>query len=351
MPRRAIAPPRTRFPRTRGALTGLGMAYAYKKYGTTGYKGIDALGAATVRAANATATAYKNYKAKKKPVLHQNAKLQVPGHGAGGTFTSVYIKKPLTPWLKGLKKAAASNFSYVNSSTRLTAGSGVQGYKTMSQTYNATDLATLFQSTNNTCRTIIESVTENNLYRNQSNNDCFLTIYDVIARRDLSSVSGLAQDYLPDGAWFSGAPDTGMLSSQTFDVGATPFAVPKFTQYFKVVKVSHIILPAGGCHNHRIHYEPNRMLSREVINDSNQNVKDMTMYSLAVIYGAPDNNLLGSTVSSGSAVVDFVQTKQYKWTYLSDAVTNNSYVNNLAVIATEYIMQDESGTAQAVIAA
>ena len=324
------------------------MAYAYKKYGTTGYRGFDALGAATTRAATAVKTAYNKYKSKKKSSIHQNAKLQVPGHGAGGTFTSVYMKKPLTKWLQGMKKATASNFSYVNGSLRMATGSSLQSYYTVSSTFNATDLALLFQSTNNTCRTLIESVTENNLYRNQSNNDCFLVIYDVIARRDMSSATG---DYVPNLAWYNGAPDTGMTSAATGYPGATPFAVPRFTQYFDVKKVSHIILPAGGCHNHRIHYEPNRLISREVINENNQNIKGLTMYSMAVIYGAPDNNLTGSTVTSGSAAVDFVQTKQYKWTYMTDAVTNNNYSNSLAAVATEYVMQDESGTAQAVIAA
>jgi len=348
-PRRQLAFPRTRYPRTRGAAAGLSLAYAYKKYGTTGYRGFDALGAATTRAANAVKSAYKNYKSKKKPAsVHQNAKLQVPGHGAGGTFTSVYMKKPLTKWLQGMKKNTASNFSYVNGAKRLSTASASQSYTTISSTFNATDLALLFQSTNNTCRTLVESVTENNLYRNQSNNDCFLVIYDVIARRDLSSTT---LDYLPSSAWYDGAPDTGMTSAATFYPGATPFAVPRFTQYFDVKKVSHIILPAGGCHNHRIHYEPNRMISREVIADNNQNVKGLTMYSLAVIYGAPDNDLTAVNVTSGSAVIDFVQTKQYKWTYMTDAVTNNNYSNSLNVVPTEYVMQDESGTAQPVIAA
>ena len=285
---------------------------------------------------------------KKKPQLHQNAKLQVPGHGAGGTFTSVYIKKPLTKWLKGMKKAAASNFSYVNSSQRMSTATAVQTYLTLSKTFDASDLALLFQSTNATCRTLIESVTENNLYRNQSNNDCFLVIYDVIARRDLSSTT---TDYTPSNAWYNGAADTGMTSTNTLAPGATPFAVPRFTQYFDVKKVSHIILPAGGCHNHRIHYEPNRMISREVIADNNQNIKGLTMYSLAVIYGAPDNNQNGTVVTSGSAVIDFVSTKQYKWTYMTDAVTNNNYTNSLSAVSTEYVMQDESGTVQSVVAA
>jgi len=223
-PRRAIIP-RTRYPRTRGALTGLSMAYAYKKYGTTGYPGFDALGAATTRFSNAAAKAIVNKFKKKKPVsVHQNAKLQVPGHGAGGTFTSVYMKKPLTKWLQGMKKATASNFSYVNNSLRLTTGSAAQAYTTVSQTFNATDLALLFQSTNSTCRTLIESVTENNLYRNQSNNDCFLVIYDVVARRDFSSSTA---DYTPTTAWYYGATDTGMTSAATQYPGATPFAVPR----------------------------------------------------------------------------------------------------------------------------
>jgi len=343
-PRRAVAVRRRNpYPRTTGAITGLTAAYKMRGALRGGFAPPGAQ--AIYNAAKKVGTYFKN---KKKPTVHQNAKLQVPGHGAGGTFTSVYMKKPLTPWLKGMKKATASNFSYTNSSLRMSTASAAQTYLTVSQTFNAQDLALLFQSTNSTCRTLIESVTENNLYRNQSNNDCFLVIYDVIARRDMSNTT---TDYVPSQAWYNGAPDTGMTSTNTLAPGATPFAVPRFTQYYDVKKVSHIILPAGGCHNHRIHYEPNRMISREVLADNNQNVKGLTMYSLAVIYGAPDNNLTGSTVTSGSAVIDFVQTKQYKWTYMTDAVTNNNYTNNLAVVATEYVMQDESGTAQAVIAA
>jgi len=347
MPRRQISQySQNRWPRTTGFIAG--ATAAYKMKGALRAGTAPPAAQAVYNTAKKVGTYIRTKKNTTKSQLHQNAKLQVAGHGAGGTFTNVYIKKPLNKFTKNLLKNSSSNHTYVNASQRLTAQSGNQYYLTMSSSFNATDLASMFQSTNATCRTLVESVTQNDLYRNQSNNDCFLTIYDVVARRDMSSVTG---HYTPNNAWYFGATDTGMTSLQTFIPGATPFAVPEFVQYFKVVKVSHIILPAGGCHNHRIHYEPNRKISRELIADNNVNVKDLTMYSMAVIYGAPDNNLLGSVVSTGSSVVDFVSTKQYKWTYFNDIVTNNSYVNNLGFIPTEYIMQDESGTAQAVTAA
>ena len=203
MPRRAVSQySQNRWPRTTGFIAGATAAYKMKGALRAGVAPPAAQ--AVYNTAKKVGTYIRTKKNTTKSQLHQNAKLQVPGHGAGGTFTSVYMKKPLTKWLKGMKKATASNFSYVNGSTRITTASASQNYVTVSQTFNATDLALLFQSTNSTCRTLVESVTENNLYRNQSNNDCFLVIYDVIARRDMSSTT---TDYLPTLAWYNGFPD------------------------------------------------------------------------------------------------------------------------------------------------
>ena len=158
-PRRAISQyAQRRWPRAAAVATGVGIGARM-----AGYKGVNpqayVAGKAIGLAVNST---INRLRSKKKPTtVHQNAKLQVAGHGAGGTFTNVYIKKRLSKFMKNLNKNSSSNFSYVNASQRLTASSGNQYYLTMSSSFNATDLATMFQSTNPTCRTLVESVTQN----------------------------------------------------------------------------------------------------------------------------------------------------------------------------------------------
>ena len=104
--RRTLSAIRRRLP---AVVAGTAAALRYRSAGTTGSPRLDRV---VGPAFNAGVSARKYLTSKKKKTIHQNAKLQVPGHGAGGTFTSVYMKKPLTPWLKGMKKTAASNFSY-----------------------------------------------------------------------------------------------------------------------------------------------------------------------------------------------------------------------------------------------
>ena len=118
MPRRAVSQySQNRWPRTTGFIAGATAAYKMKGALRAGVAPPAAQ--AVYNTAKKVGTYIRTKKNTTKSQLHQNAKLQVPGHGAGGTFTSVYMKKPLTKWLKGMKKATASNFSYVNGSTRM----------------------------------------------------------------------------------------------------------------------------------------------------------------------------------------------------------------------------------------
>jgi len=320
------------------AMAGLALAAKYRRTGTTGSKNLDYVGK---YAAKAGTKVGKYIKKRRTASLHQKALPNIPGHGAGGTFSAFNMRRPLTKWQVGLKKNAASNFVYANGAQRLTSAIGVQAVSLLSNTYLNTDILNQFSSTNLTCKTIIESCTENSIIRNQNNNDCYLILYDVVARRDQYQGS----ESSPFQTWFNGNFDAG-ASGMIYQVGTTPFSSPQFTQYFKVVKVTHIILPAGGTHEHRVHYEPNRMINREVAAISGY-IRNLTHFTMAVQYGAPDNdNTTQTTVSIGTSTLDVVQTKQYKYTYVADAVTNNSFVASLPTTyasGIEAIIQDESG--------
>lgn len=304
-----------------------------------------AIGGAGVATLASKCKAIKKYSQRSSPMgrLHQKALPNINGHGAGGTFSAYNMRRRKSRWISNLVKNTASNFTYKNSALRLTSSVGQQQLSLVATTYDATDLPSMFTTTNKTCKTLIESCTENTIYRNQQKNDCYLTLYDMVARRDAGSNT---TDYNPINAWYDGLPDTGASSLMAYQVGATPFHCPRFTQFFKVTKVTHIILPAGGTHEHRVHYEPNRVLNQETI-QINQNLRNLTHYTIAVFYGSPENDAINtSQVSIGPVALDVIQTKQYKWTYIADVTTTNSYTQNLPLAFTNFgeILQDESGT-------
>ena len=328
-----------------GSMRRFGPAMARAGLKRTAY-GAAALGAMAVGRA-----VYKKFSKPKS--IHQKAKANIPGQGSGGTYSTFYSKGQLKKWLVPLKKTGAPNFSYTNASGRIIAAVGTQSPVLTSTIFAASDMAPLIYSSTTigkTQRVLLESCTSSTLYRNQANNDCFMTLYDIVARRDMNASDS---NDIPTNAWFTGLTDTGITPSTMFYApGSTPFTCPKFCQFYKVVKVTHVILPAGGCHDHRVNISPNRLVNNEIWQDS-QNCRGLTYFTMAVCYGAPDNDATVKTnVSIGSSAVDFVQTKQYRYTYLQDSTTVN-YVSGsgLGTITTESIEQDESGLVSTVTTA
>ena len=322
-----------------GAMRRFGPAMARAGLKRTAY------GAAVLGAAAVGRGLYKKFRSKKSSI-HQKALPNIPGHGSGGTFSVYNMRSKMSKWNAGLKKTGASNFTYLNSSNRATATIGTQSSIIAGQAYTAADINSIQTSgsSNKTFKTLLESCTMKTIYRNQANNDAYLTLYDVVARRDMSPSDTNYNN--PIAAWYNGITDTGTTSTMTSQVGATPFDCPKFCQFYKVVKVTHIILPAGGTHEHRVHYEPNRLFNTSITQDST-NMRGLTYFCAAVYYGAPDNDSVTKTqVSTGQVAIDMVQTKQYRFTYLLDATTNNTFTQSLptAYTISEDVFQDESGT-------
>ena len=301
----------------------------------------------------AVAGARKFAKSFKKPKsIHQKARPNIPGQGSGGTFSTFYMKSPIKKFLIPLKKTGAPNFSYVNSAGRLTTGYGNQGATQTSSIFSSTDMANLIYSSTTigkTQRMLLESCTSSTIYRNQSNNDAYLTLYDIVARRDMNSADANKD---PVTCWVNGVIDTGVAASMVNQVNSTPFQAPKFCQFYKVLRVTHIILPAGGTHDHRVNISPMRLVNNEIWQDS-YNCRNLSYYTMAVNYGAPDNDVTTKTnVTSGSSQIDYMQTKQYRYTYLQDSTTANYFNNSLPTTGiTETIEQDESGLVSSVVVA
>ncbi len=345
--RRGYKPGSSRIPgRVAGSMKRFAPAMARAGLKRTAY-GAAALGVAAVGRG-----LYKRF-SKKSKSIHQKAKPNIPGQGSGGTFSTFYSKSAIKKFLIPLKKTGAPNFSYVNNPGRLTSAIGFQGVAQTSSIWSAADMAALIYSSTTIGRTqrmLLESCTSSTIYRNQSNNDAYLTLYDVVSRRDINTADANKD---PVVCWYNGLTDTGISGTlMQVQVGNTPFSSPKFCQFYKVLRVTHIILPAGGTHDHRVNISPMRLVNNEIWQDS-YNARNLSYFTIAAFNGAPDNDVTTKTnVTTGSVAIDYVQTKQYRYTYLQDSTTANYYNSTLPTTGiTETIEQDESGLVSAVTAA
>ena len=179
-------------------------------------------------------------------------------------------------------KANATNYYSINGASPINIGVGVQAVTTVNCMYGAygntvaNDLQQLFSAVtggNLTNRMFLQSVSCELYLQNQSNSNIKVQIYDIIARRD-QTVSSTCFD--PTNAFTLGLADEGTYTPS--NVGVLPFSSRIFTQYFKVCKVTHLLMSEGQTHVHRIRFSPNRILNQELETLSVGNIEGLTCY-------------------------------------------------------------------------
>lgn len=330
--RRQTANAFRRTARAAGSLVTRARARAFAPYGAI------AAGASMMNRSRSRVT--------KKSKLHQSAKASVGGHG--GTYSSFYYRKSKVPrGFRSTIKALSKNYYVWNGSARLTGTPGAQAPAVLQSLFHYTDLNAISQkvNSNQTNKVLFQSVSSEALLTNQDTGNVNVVLYDIIARRDLSTQTNLAT---PLAAWQNSYSDEGGSNANYSVIGATPFSSDLFTQFFKVVKVTHITLGQGQSHTHRIKYTPNRLVDGELINYNTNGLKQLTCFTMAVAYGMPYNDsTTKSQVSTGATAIDFVVRKQYQYTWQQDLDTTFSVSNNLVTSFTvgEDIMNEATGTA------
>lgn len=270
-----------------------------------------------------------NGQVKKK--LHQN----VSNSGTSGSMSKFFYGKRRIPKAFSLTKKGLSRNYYVNNgSVRLTGGVGVQSMYSPLIMFNYTDInainTRIAGSIPNVNRYMLYSCSAELLLTNQDLGNVRLTLYDIIARRDMDS-SHSGQLTAPDYAWGNSYSDEGASNSDNLVIGSTPFSSDLFTQYFKVLKITHLDMSQGQTHTHRVHFAPNRIVDQEYIRYSPMNYKGLTCFTMIVQHGMPSNDSATKTsVSTGQTAIDMVWRKQYKYSWIADSDTNFYKSNNLA---------------------
>lgn len=281
-----------------------------------------------------------------KPKLRQRAS----ANGPGGTRSKFfYGKRKLPRAFRLTYKAIAKNYKQLNGATRLAGSVGVQTPSVLLTMFNQTDLNSInsqLNSGNHTNRILYDSCSANIYLTNQDQGTVMFELYDCIARRDLST-SNVAD---PVTAWQNSYADENGANTDYKFVGATPFSSDLFTQFFRVKKITHVILSQGQVHQHQVHYYPRRLIDAEYTQYMGNGAKGLTCFTFIVARGAPYNdNTTKTTVSTGQVSLDIVYQKQYKYTYLSDPTTTWSATNSLAASfpVSEAIMDIGTGAAVA----
>nr|WAE42454.1 MAG: capsid protein [Cressdnaviricota sp.] len=249
--------------------------------------------------------------------------------GTGGSFSKFfYGRRRIPKRMRAVYKNCAKNYQVINNSGRLTANSGSQSFNgilTMFSTADLTGFSTNI-SANKTNKFLAMNCSAELMLSNQDEGNCRIVLYDVICRRDITQ-SNISD---PANAFKNSLADEGGSNANWSSVGTTPFASDLFTQFYKVLKITHIILGAGQFHTHRVHFGLNRQFDNEQLQYTPNGIKGATCFTVAMIYGAPYNDSTTKTqVSTGQVTVDFVSKKQYSYTWVQDQDTNYYLTNNL----------------------
>lgn len=206
-----------------------------------------------------------------------------------------------------------------NISLRVESDVGQQNCAIIGTYYTDTDINQHFALSNNaaSAKIFLGSVHGESLITNNENVNARITIYDVLARRDSGIFSGGTNPLTIFQQGF--ADNSGGAAANYLVPGTTPYDNPRFTQWFKILKNTSVILSPGAVHSHVVHYAPSKMFSHEITSYSNtSSIGDLTLYTFILFHGSPVNEIATqATVSLSHIALDIVQKEAYHWKYVA----------------------------------
>lgn len=257
--------------------------------------------------------------------LHQNS---IPA-GIGGYFSNFFYGKKRLPIAKSVFKNLSKNYYVYNTAQRAASTVGVQTAFPGITMFNKTDLQAinaLIGANTNVQKTMFLNCSAEIITTNCGLGSVRYTLYDIIARRDLSTSITQTPIY----AWVNSYADEGASNGNFAIPGTTPFSSDLFTQMFIVKKITHVDLGEGQSHTHRIRYHPNRTLDREYLINEAYGYRGLTCFTMCVAHGMPSNDATThSQVSLGASQLDVVTKQQYSYTWINDSTTTFTVSQNL----------------------
>ena len=228
---------------------------------------------------------------------------------------TIYPAKPY-PGPKRMDKIMSKHVESVNSAGSVSWLVGVKEYAIAGKAFDTTQVNAIFAfvATNNS-----KVLFKNTRYDVQISNPTTAlqrcNVYDIIARKDLSVIGSPAvclQDTFSDYNKSGGTQSASAYQQIGFD----PFTNSAFTQFFRVVKRTPLLLQGGQVHNHRVEYSCNKLFDKELSLNMSTGFKDFTIYTMIECHGTPENDSVTKTqVSLGAGRLNFVQTQTISMKY------------------------------------
>lgn len=205
-------------------------------------------------------------------------------------------------------KISGKNQYVFNMAQRLTAADGRQN-ATSVQYYDGVPLRAILSqfgtNTNDTRRLLLKSSYHEYTFTNASNTVAYLTLYDIVYKRDLETIVD-SNVYLPEIAWNTGEIQEGNSLGSSL-VGSYPTRIGRFNDFYKIVQKSTHLLAPGEVHKHKVLLRPNRLISANLINEKSY-YRGLTSTTMFVVQGTPVDNsgdtLISGVDGSGNPVYD-----------------------------------------------
>lgn len=264
--------------------------------------------------------------------------------GGGDSKSSFTLSLPVKGKLPPVAKEIPPSFVVNNGSGRVESVVGQQNFFLAGDYWTVADCNLGFSLLGGafaTPKVLMTKVTGETLFTNQENVNGRFTIYDVICRKDTNGTITNPLTAISNGV----ADLSGAIATDYLVPGFTPFMSPRFTEYFKVLQTTDVILSPGACHSHVVTYSPQKYLSKEITNGAGGvGIGGLTLFTLIQFHGTPINDVTDQTqVSLSHIAVDFVQKETYKIQYIHNAIMNADINQSLPVAFTNAgnTMQDD----------
>lgn len=284
--------------------------------------------------------AVKSMSMKKKKLSQRAIK-----DGQAGSFSRFFYGRR-NPNRKVIQtyRALAPRYFVLNSAERLAANAGRQLVHNLFSLFSSSDMGQLFSDSGitlgATARVLMAGASAEIMITNQDQGNVRIVLYDIIQRRD----GDHTEVDTPAAAWTNSYGDEGGADTDVNFVGSTPFSSDLFVRYFKVLKMTHILLSQGQTHVHRVHFSPNKIMDGEVIRYASGAVRGITCHTMIQAHGVPYNyGSDTSIVSTGQVNLDVVYKKQYKYKCLQQNALSWNITNSLTGLVNESIMDIGSG--------
>lgn len=248
---------------------------------------------------------------------------QATPDGAGGSIS--YFKHKCKDRLPQAMKKTAKTYTYTNGAGQILGTTvGHQTSQTVYRLWDSAD-ATSVPGTSAVTAGSAGLITGRGsvLFTNAANTTCKMTIYDIVARKDNSTSNttppGVGTPFL---AWNQGTiTDEGGSANSSLFFGATPFTSKVFTELYKVVKITDVMLDVGRTHQHQVEWTPLVKLDDAYLK-YNTVLKDVSYYCLVVAHGQADDAVTGGGGPSlGQHKINYVWNKELVATYVQNTQT------------------------------